>query len=316
MDPIDTLNSSSCPSPPVLVNQSSPIGTSARAIQHHYDIGNDFYRLWLDNLTTSYSAALWQDNDTLESAQLRKINFHIDQAHANNTQRVLDIGCGWGGTLKQLIEHHNVQQAVGLTLSQKQAEWIQQFNHPQIHVHLSSWVDYVPDALFDAIISIGAFEHFATLDLSSTQKIECYRAFFQRCHEWLKPGCWLSLQTIVYDNYSNRNFSQFFSEEIFPESNLPYLAEIVKATERLFEVISIQNNREHYVRTLKSWRRRLKGNRQEATNLVGEDMVRKYEKYLGICMIGFHTGRMNLSRLSLRRIDSSNIDSPPTHLPH
>ena len=303
MTSINTLPSNSHPgdNPPPVPPLSR--GASAQAIQHHYDISNDFYHLWLDTLTNSYSAALWQNDDTLESAQLRKINFHIIQAHASNTQRVLDIGCGWGGTLKHLVEHHNVQHAIGLTLSQKQLEWIQTFNQSQIQVNLKSWTDYIPDDVFDAIISIGAFEHFATLGLSSAQKVDCYRNFFQRCHEWLKPGGRMSLQTIVYENANAEDFSQFFAKEIFPESNLPHLAEVVKAAERLFEVILIQNDREHYVRTLKEWLKRLKANRVEAKNLVGKDVVKKYEKYLGMSMIGFYTGRMNLSRLSLRRIN-------------
>lgn len=307
MTSINTLHSHSHPSDNTPVVPPLSIGASAQAIQHHYDISNDFYHLWLDTLTRSYSVALWQDGDTLESAQRRKINFHINQAHASKTQRVLDIGCGWGGTLKQLIENHNAQKAIGLTLSQKQFEWIQQLNQPKIQVHLNSWADYVPDDLFDAIISIGAFEHFATFDLSSDQKLECYRTFFQRCHQWLRPGGRMSLQTIVYENTNAKDFSQFFAEEIFPESNLPHLAEVVKAAERLFEVVLIQNDREHYVRTLKEWLKRLKANRMEAENLVGKDVVKKYEKYLGISMIGFHTGHMNLSRLCLRRIDSPNV---------
>lgn len=279
-------------------------GASAEAIQHHYDAGNDFYRLWLDNSTNAYSCALWEENDTLESAQLRKIDFHINQARARGAKRVLDVGCGWGGTLKRLVEMHNVEHAVGLTLSKAQAKWIESFNQPGIEVKLKSWSDYFPEEPFDAIISIGAFEHFAKLELSQEQKIECYRTFFQRCHEWLKPGGWISLQTIVYENSRREDFSKFFAEEIFPESDLPRLADIAKATERIFEIVALKNDREHYERTLKVWLKRLKANRKEAVNLVGEKVVARYEKYLAICIIGFHTGTMNLSRLTLRRIDN------------
>jgi cyclopropane-fatty-acyl-phospholipid synthase len=285
------------------IEQKDYQGASTEAIQHHYDVSNDFYQLWLDHQTLAYSSALWEENDSLESAQLRKIDFHINQARAVGAERVLDVGCGWGGTLKRLVEMHNVDRAIGLTLSNTQAEWIDSFNHQEIEVKLENWSDYMPEGAFDAIISIGAFEHFAKLDLSQAQKIECYRTFFQRCHEWLRPGGYMSLQTIVYENYQKENFSKFIAEEIFPESNLPHLAEIAKATERIFEIVSIRNDRDHYERTFKAWLKNLKMNRKEAVNLVGEKVVSTYEKYFNLFIIGLHTGTMNLSRITLRRID-------------
>lgn len=278
-------------------------GASAEAIQHHYDVSNEFYRLWLDS-TNTYSAALWEDNDTLELAQIRKLDYHINQARASNAKRVLDVGCGWGSTLKRLVEVHGVQQAVGLTLSNSQAEWISSFNQPQIDARVESWSDHVPTAPYDAIISIGAFEHFAQLNLSQDEKIAGYRAFFQRCHEWLQPGGCISLQSISYENSRREDFSQFYANEIFPESDLPRLADIATASERLFEVVALRNDREHYARTLRAWQKGLKANRAAAVNLVGEEVVSRYEKYLKFSIIGFHVGTMGLLRVTLRRIDN------------
>lgn len=279
-------------------------GASAEAIQHHYDVNNDFYRIWLDS-TNTYSSALWEENDDLELAQLRKIDFHIERARAKGTKRVLDVGCGWGSTLKRLVEMHGVEQAVGLTLSKAQAEWIASFNHPQIEVKLESWSDHSPKEPYDAIISIGAFEHFAKLEFSESEKLESYRTFFQRCHEWLKPGSWMSLQTIAYGNYRKEEMSKFITDEIFPESDLPTITDIAKASERIFDIVALQNDREHYERTTKVWLKRLKANREEAVKLVGEEVVAKYEKYLNFCTIGFHTGAVNLLRISTRRIDNA-----------
>ncbi len=298
MNSTNTLNTNSS----TQIDRKDYQGASAEAIQHHYDVSNDFYQLWLDQ-TLAYSSALWEENDSLESAQLRKIDFHINQARAVGAKRVLDVGCGWGGTLKRLVEIHNVDRAIGLTLSNAQAEWIDSFNYQEIEVKLENWSDYIPEEAFDAIISIGAFEHFAKLDLSQDQKIECYHTFFQRCHEWLKPGGYMSLQTIVYENSQKENFSKFIAEEIFPEANLPHLAEIAKATERVFEIVALNNDRKHYELTLKAWLKNLKANRQEAVNLVGEKVVARYEKYLNFCIVSFHTGTTNLSRITLRRID-------------
>ncbi|NEO43441.1 MAG: methyltransferase domain-containing protein [Moorea sp. SIO4A3] len=278
-------------------------GASAEAIQHHYDVSNDFYRLWLDT-TNTYSCALWEENDTLESAQLRKIDFHINQSRARGVKRVLDIGCGWGSTVKRLVEMYSVEHAVGLTLSDAQAEYIASFNQPQIKVKVESWLNHNPTDPYDAIISIGAFEHFAKLDLSQAQKIEGYRKFFQCCHQWLKPGSWMSLQTISYENSTQEDFSKFYAEEIFPESDLPRLSDIAEASERIFEIVAVQNDREDYERTCRTWLSRLKENRAAAVKLVGEKVVNRYEKYLKFSTIGFHLGTMGLLRITLRRIDN------------
>jgi cyclopropane-fatty-acyl-phospholipid synthase len=277
-------------------------GASAEAIQYHYDVSNNFYRLWLGS-TNAYSCAIWEENDTLESAQLRKIDFHINQAKARGALRVLDVGCGWGATLKRLVEVHNVEQAVGLTLSKAQAEWIESFRQPRIKVKLESWSEHSPEEPYDAIISVGAFEHFAKLNLNNVQKVEGYRTFFQRCHEWLKPGGWMSLQTMTYGNVRREELSQFIAD-CLPDSDLPSFSEIAEATERIFEIVALRNNREDYVRTWKAWLSNLKANRKAAVNLVGEEMVARYEKFLSLFTIGFHAGNMDLLRITMRRIDN------------
>jgi len=277
-------------------------GASASAIQHHYDLSNEFYALWLDPSRT-YSAALWEDGDDLEKAQQHKLDHHIKEAHAANTAHVLDIGCGWGSTLKQLVAFHNVKKTTGLTLSKAQQEYIQSQSHPNIDVKLESWSDYSPETSFDAIISIGAFEHFASLQLTAEEKLSHYQRFFQCCHKWLKPKGRLSLQTIIYENASSENSSDFLANEIFPDSNVPHLAEIIKAAERRFEIIKLRNDRDHYTRTLRAWLKNLRAHRDEAVSLVGEQEVAKYEKYLSICMIAFHAANLNLSRITFQKLD-------------
>ena len=276
-------------------------GASTSAIQHHYDLSNDFYKLWLDP-TCTYSCALWQEKDNLKSAQLRKIDFHIANSRVKKGDRILDIGCGWGSTLKRLVEKYQIKQGVGLTLSENQTQWIQQLNIPEIEVKLESWSEHSPTELYDAIISIGAFEHFAKLNLSSEAKIEGYREFFQRCHQWLKSEGYLSLQTITYGNASPRDFNNFLATEIFPETDLPRLAEIVIASERLFEIVTLRNDRQDYEHTCRKWLSQLKKNRKEAIELVGKTTVKNYEKYLQLAIYGFYGGKINLLRLALKKI--------------
>ncbi len=278
-------------------------GASQEAIQHHYDVGNDFYRLWLDSVALVYSCALWNENDTLESAQIRKLDYHIREARAYGAGRVLDVGCGWGGLLQQLTQVYGVEHAVGLTLSREQEIHIKGLGNPQTSVRLENWLEHQPTAPYDALISIGAFEHFARLDLDRPQKVEAYEAFFARCHEWLRPNGCISLQSIVYGNARREHFSSFFDKEIFPESNLPHVSEILESSERLFHIERLRNDGADYERTFIEWRRRLKANWDKAIRLVGEQVVQRYDRYFQYLIIGFHTGTMGLARLTLRRID-------------
>ena len=134
--------------------------------------------------------------------------------------RVLDVGCGWGALLRRLVEHAGVSEAVGLTLSASQAAWVREHSGPGIEVREESWRDHKPEAPYDAIISIGAFEHFARPGLSPEEKLAAYREFFDFCRGALKDGGRLSLQTIAYVG-SDVAMPQFFAEEIFPETEPP-----------------------------------------------------------------------------------------------
>jgi cyclopropane-fatty-acyl-phospholipid synthase len=286
-------------------------GASPTAIQSHYDVGNDFYAQWLDE-TRTYSCGLWHGDEDLHTAQLQKLDWHLNGARARNATRLLDIGCGWGSLLKRAVAEHGVHNAVGLSLSEAQSAWIREMNLPNTQVHVQSWADYVPDAPFDAIISIGAFEHFARIEQSLAEKQQGYRAFFEACHRMLVPGGRMSLQTITYENADREDFSRFFADRIFPESDLPHHAEIFQASKGLFEVEMLRNDREHYARTARCWLSNLRKSRATAVALVGEAEVATFEKYLSLLVVGFHTGRMNLARLILRRID---LSTKPTSKP-
>jgi cyclopropane-fatty-acyl-phospholipid synthase len=278
-------------------------GASAAAIQRHYDIGNEFYSLWLDPSHT-YSCALWNGNEDLHAAQINKIDWHLDYSGAKGVARLLDVGCGWGSLLRRATETYGVGRAVGLSLSAEQNRWINQLQLPNIEVHLESWAEHTPTTPYDAITSVGAFEHFARLDQSAEEKLAGYRAFFSFCHRVLKPRSRLSLQTITYENSDRSDFSQFFAEKIFPESDLPHLAEIVEATRGLFEIEILRQDRDHYARTARSWLSNLKTRSAEATTLVGPETVDTYKKYLGLLVVGFHTGTMNLARIGMRRCEA------------
>lgn len=283
---------------------TTPSGASVEALQYHYDIGNEFYQLWLDSGITSYTCALWEkEDDTLEAAQLRKADYHCNQVQVRRAKRVLDVGCGWGGLLKYLVEKYNVEKAVGLTLNQPHVDFVTAFNNPRIEVRLENWATHASREPYDVVFAWGVMEHAAKLGLSEMEKVEAYRKFFRLCHKWLKSGGWLSLQTIAYGNMRKEDFNQFISNEIFPESDLPSLVDIAAGSERLFEIVTLRNDRQDYVRTCRIWLERLKANREKAVKLVGEQVVARYEKYLKYSIISFHVGTTILLRIIFRRID-------------
>jgi cyclopropane-fatty-acyl-phospholipid synthase len=289
-------------------------GASPEAIRHHYDVGNDFYQLWLDD-TLTYSCALWEEGDDdamLAVAQQRKIRHHARWAHVPAGGRVLDVGCGWGAVLKHLVEEAGAAQAVGLTLSRQQADWIAGFQHPGIEVRLENWADHTAAEPYDAIISVGAFEHFARPEWEDAARVAAYRAFFRRCHGWLKPGGWLSLQTIAYGNLDWRtsrtsSAGMFITQEIFPESELPTLEQICRASDGLFELVQLKNDRADYARTCRVWSDRLRAQRRQAEVLAGAAVFTRFMRYLKLCAALFHFGQIGLLRIAFRRLDEPRL---------
>ena len=254
----------------------------------------------------AYSSALWDDEDenqSLDDAQRAKIHYHCQQARADKAKSVLDIGCGWASVLMPLANHYNVENVVGLTLSESQENWINGLNHPNVEARLESWKDHDPEAKYDSIISIGAFEHFAKLGSTSEEKVEFYREFFRKCHGWLDSKGHMSLQTVAYGNALPGSFDPFLAAEIFPETDTPFLAEIAKGCEHLFHVMTLRNDAEHYRRTLRAWYNNIRQNRARCVELKGEEEVARFEKYLRLCSYMYEVGGLELYRITFRKID-------------
>ena len=279
-------------------------GTTKEAISAHYDVDNAFYATWLDE-TMTYSCALWEEfsDATLLAAQMKKLNFHIDNVVTTNCPNILDIGCGWGSLIDRLITRFRNAKVDGLTLSGEQYNYMldKYSSNKNVGVYLESWEHHTPKHQYDGIVSIGAFEHFIKCGLPRELKVEIYRDFFNKCSSMLKPKAKISLQTIVYENY-NEDLPNNFVEEIFPESDLPRLADIMLAIERKFELISHRNDRLHYMKTLQCWYSNLLQNKELIIKKYGEALFEKYQKYLGIFIFGFKTGTVNLSRMVLQKL--------------
>lgn len=272
-------------------------GASPEAIMSHYDMGNDFFRLVLDP-EMIYSCALFEDGDDLVTAQRRKLDHHIEAAGAANAAQVLDIGCGWGAMLRRLVDHAGVARAVGLTLSPSQAAWIRDGKNPKIEVLEQDWRDHKPERRYDAIISVGAFEHFVQKGLDPAAKLKSYREFFAYCDSVLAINGKVSLQTIAY---SERTKVQPLLDKTFPESDLPLEWEPIAAAEGTFSLIAARNDADHYYRTLVLWEQNLLANYDKAVELVGKSNTDEFRRYLRMSAGGFRAGMVSLMRYSFRK---------------
>jgi cyclopropane-fatty-acyl-phospholipid synthase len=220
---------------------------------------------------------------------------------------VLDVGCGWGGTLRRLVTQHGVTDAVGLTLSAAQHEHITADPIPHADIRIEDWADYAPARPFDAIFSFGAFEHFARDGLTSPQRVVRYRRFFARCYEWLQPGGRLALETIAHDDAPDtaaplgRGPLGDTVLELFPEALCPHLCEVVLGFEPWFEVEVLRSDARDFARTFRAWHIALRQNRQTAELAAGADVVRRFRRYLAASEVQFRDGTLTNLRLVLHR---------------
>jgi cyclopropane-fatty-acyl-phospholipid synthase len=251
----------------------------------------------------TYSCALWEQGDTLERAQIRQLDAILDGVRARDAPRLLDVGCGWGSLLRRATENYGVQRAIGLTLSQRQADWLATRGPvPDVDVLVRNWADHVPEEPYDAIVSIGAFEHFAQFGLPRATRVACYRRFFEFCRSALSARSRVALQTTIKGN--NRRMTratvrdmEFVIETVFPESEIPALSEVVESSEGLFDVVSVRNDAEHYAMTCQEWFTRLGARRAEATRIVGERGVAHFERYLSSFVEPFRERHLGLARI-------------------
>lgn len=280
-------------------------GASADAIRFHYDIGDEFFRLWLDESMT-YSCALFQPGETgkdLERAQLRKLDYLLDQAEAKNAGRVLDIGCGWGSLLERAVTKYGVGHATGLSISDAHAAHTRQRAIPGTEIRVESYLQHEPPAPYDAVFCVEVMEHFAKPEIRGDERIAVYRDFFARCQRWLRPGGILSLQVCAYGSLASGTVAGFIFSDIYRESDMPRLSELTAACDGLFEVTAIVNDRMHYELTLGTWLSLLVRNKARALELVGEHNVKKYMRYLQHSRFAFATGALVLYRMTFRRSD-------------
>lgn len=274
-------------------------------IQHHYDLSDDFYRLFLDS-TQTYSCAFFERDDmTLEEAQVAKIDLALGKLGLEPGMTLLDVGCGWGATLLRAVQNHDVN-VVGLTLSTNQAIHVQHLleedDSPRSKkVVLDGWESF--DEPVDRIVSIGAFEHFGR---------DRYSRFFETAYDILPPDGVMLLHTIVRpsdEDFAERalpitfrhvRFVKFIMEEIFPGGDVPQPRCVIEhAALAGFSVTQVQSLRMHYARTLDCWSAALEANRDQAVAVQSQEVYDRYMKYLTGCAEAFRDGYIDVCQFTL-----------------
>jgi cyclopropane-fatty-acyl-phospholipid synthase len=281
------------------------------AVTFHYDISNDFYRLWLDRHLV-YSCAYFQSpNDDLDAAQEQKLDYICRKLRLRPGQRLLDIGCGWGALVIYATQHFGVL-AEGITLSEPQAEWGRaQIAEAGLQSHAKiELCDYREIAtngfeLYDAIVSVGMAEHVGRGRLPE---------YFATAHRTLKPGGVFLNQAIAEDIVArpdNRDGS-FIEQYVFPDGDIPPLPIMLRAAESSgFEIRDVENLREHYALTLRHWLRRLEAHHHEALRFVDETTYRTWRLYVAGSAHGFQCGHIAVYQTLLAKLGPSGQTKLP-----
>lgn len=279
-------------------------------IQFHYDVDNDFYTLFLDNEFRAYSCGVWDDASTLEDAQRSKIDRICHFARIASGARILDIGCGWGGLMERAITQHGASIAHGLTLSEDQWTHIRQNGSPHVSVALESWRDHRPEQPYDALTSVGAFEHFVSrTERLAERQIEIYRDFFTICRLVSTKKAWLGLQTIVTARnpatLQEAKDARYLLDKVFPGSALPAESDIHESSAGLYKVANICRIGKDYARTLACWRERLITKRHLASERFGTEVVDHFVRYFDAAERSFECGVTELVQISLSPVQNN-----------
>ena len=276
-------------------------------VQAHYDLSDDFFRLFLDPSQTYSCAYFERDDMTLEQAQMAKIDLALGKLGLTPGMTLLDIGCGWGAAMRRAVETHDVN-VIGLTLSKNQATHVEHLlddmdTGRSRRVLLQGWEQF--DEPVDRIVSIGAFEHFGH---------DRYPAFFRMAYDALPPDGVMLLHTIcgietgqaaalgIPLTFELARFVKFIMTEIFPGGRLPSISMVHEhAAAAGFRVTRVQSLQPHYATTLDHWAEALEAHRDEAIAIQSVEVYDRYMKYLTGCADMFRLRQVDVNQFTLQK---------------
>ncbi len=281
-------------------------GRDQQAVQYHYDVSNDFYKLWLDRRMVYSCAYFPTGTETLDEAQAAKLEHICRKLRLKPGERLLDIGCGWGGMAIYAAQHYGVR-VLGVTLSEAQLREGQARVRAAglddlVKLELRDYRDVLSDGQehFDKISSVGMAEHVGSRNLP---------AYFATAFAALKPGGLMMNHAIASPPSPPRlpqwvEGGNFAGKYVFPDGELqPIYETLQRASEAGFEVRDVENLREHYALTLRHWADNLEAHGEEARAALGEQRFRLWRLYLNACVPAFERGNLLIFQSLLAKPD-------------
>lgn len=280
-----------------------------QVVSSHYDVSNDFYRLWLDERMV-YSCAYFKSvQDSIDVAQEQKLDYICRKLRLRAGERLLDIGCGWGGLIVHAAQNYGVD-AIGITLSEQQLRAAEKRIkeagvNSRCEVRLMDYRDATQLGQFDKAVSVGMVEHVGEGKLQE---------YFHAAFSLLKPGGVLLNHGIGRAGNRPKPQEKTFTDVyVFPDGELPPISTMLRhAEEAGFEVRDLENLREHYFLTLCQWLRRLEACEQQAQTLVGEIKYRIWRLYLAGSAYYFQSGKLDLYQTLLAKTQNGLSHLPLT----
>ena len=283
-----------------------------KVVSYHYDVSNDFYALWLDRAMVYSCAYFKSPDDDIDTAQAQKLDYICRKLRLRRGERLLDIGCGWGGLILHAVQHYGVR-ALGITLSQHQFDLAnQRIREASLSDHcavkLCDYREVDEPGAYDKLVSVGMVEHVGKGMLPE---------YFRQAFRLLRPGgVFLNHGIGQAGNHPAPDKPTFTSLYVFPDGELVPIGTMLQTAEEAgFEVHDVENLREHYVLTLRQWVRRLEAHAERARQIAGEIKYRIWRLYMAGSAYQFRKGWLDLyqsllvktqegpSGLPLRRAD-------------